>query len=164
MKYSVRFPKEFPEITIMDNPEQYLLQVLHRTQAGLQDSLIPFHGSKMRRLTERLEQAASLKQELQSLQHVSGFTRAALSMEWVMERVTKSGEDFSPDQFDIDATLLSDRLFEAFLSEPFDAPAEPPGCIRIFGGRIERVFRRIDCSTDRGGTSGIVRRFCGGCA
>ena len=124
MKYSVQFPKGFQEITIMDNPEQYLLQVLHRTQAGLQDSLIPFHGSKMRRLTERLEQAASLKQELQSLQHVSGFTKAALSMEWVMERVTKSGEDFSPDQFDIDATLLSDRLFEAFLSEPFDAPAE----------------------------------------
>ena len=124
MKYSVQFPKGFQEITIMDNPEQYLLQVLHRTQAGLQDSLIPFHGSKMRRLTERLEQAASLKQELQSLQHVSGFTKAALSMEWVMERVTKSGEDFSPDQFDSDATLLSDRLFEAFLSEPFDAPAE----------------------------------------
>ena len=124
MKYSVQFPKGFQEITIMDNPEQYLLQVLHRTQAGLQDSLIPFHGTKMRRLTERLEQAASLKQELQSLQHVSGFTKAALSMEWVMERVTKSGEDFSPDQFDIDATLLSDRLFEAFLSEPFDAPAE----------------------------------------
>jgi hypothetical protein len=124
MKYSVQFPKGFQEITIMDNPEQYLLQVLHRTQAGLQDSLIPFHGSKMRRLTERLEQAASLKQELQFLQHVSGFTKAALSMEWVMERVTKSGEDFSPDQFDIDATLLSDRLFEAFLSEPFDAPAE----------------------------------------
>ena len=124
MKYSVQFPKGFQEITIMDNPEQYLLQVLHRTQAGLQDSLIPFHGSKMRRLTERLEQAASLKQELQFLQHVSGFTKAALSMEWVMERVTKSGEDFSPDQFDSDATLLSDRLFEAFLSEPFDAPAE----------------------------------------
>src|ERR1039458_5321062 len=125
MKYFVQFPKEFPEITVMDNPEQYLLQVLHRTQAGLQDSLIPFHGSKMRRLTERLEQAASLKQELQSLQHVSGFTKAALSMEWIMERVTRSGEDFSPDQFDVDATLLSDRLFEAFLSEPFDAPAEP---------------------------------------
>ena len=124
MKYFVQFPKGFPEITIMDNPEQYLLQVLHRTQAGLQDSLIPLHGSKMRRLIERFEQAAILKQELQSLQHVSGFTKAALSMEWMMERVTRSGEDFSPDQFDIDATLLSDRLFEAFLSEPFDAPAE----------------------------------------
>jgi hypothetical protein len=109
----------------MDNPEQYLLQVLHRTQAGLQDSLIPFHGSKMRRLTERLEQAASLKDELQSLQHVSGFTKAALTMEWMMERVTRSGEDFSPDQFDVDATLLGDKLFEAFLSEPFDAPVEP---------------------------------------
>ena len=46
-------------------------------------------------------------------------------MEWVMERVTQSEEDFSPDQFDADATLLSDKLFEAFLSEPFDAPSEP---------------------------------------
>ena len=125
MKYSVQFPKECPEITFMDNPEQYLLQVLHRTQAGLQDSLIPFHGSKMKRLTERLEQAPSLRQELQSLQQVSGFTKAALSMEWMLERVTRSGEDFSPDQFDVDATLLGDRLFEAFLSEPFDAPVEP---------------------------------------
>jgi len=104
--------------------------VLHRTHAGLQDSLIPFHGSKMRRLTDRLEQAASLKDELQSLQRVSGFTKAALFMEWMMERVARSGEDFSPDQFEIDATLLSDKLFEAFLSEPFDAPVEssvPPG-------------------------------------
>ena len=108
----------------MDNPEQYLLQVLHRTEAGLQDSLIPFHGSKMRRLTERLEQAANLKQELQSLQRVNGFTKASLAMGWIMERVARSGEDFSPDQFDVDATLLSDRLFEAFLGEPFDAPGE----------------------------------------
>ena len=40
------------------------------------------------------------------------------------------GGDFSPEQFEIDATLLSDKLFEAFLSEPFDAPVEssvPPG-------------------------------------
>jgi len=112
----------------MDNPEQYVLQVLHRTQAGLQDSLIPFHGNKMKRLTERLEQAANLKQELQSLKHVNGFTKAALSMEWLMERVTRSGEDFTPDQFDVDAMLLSDKFFEAFLSEPFDVPAEslPP--------------------------------------
>jgi hypothetical protein len=109
----------------MDNPEQYVIQVLHRTQAGLQDSLIPFHGGKMKRLTERLEQAANLRDEIRSLQCVSGFTKAALSMEWVMERVTRSGEDFSPDQFDLDATLLSDKLFEAFLSEPFDVPAEP---------------------------------------
>ncbi len=110
----------------MDDPEQYLLQVLHRTQAGLQDSLIPFHGSKMTRLTERLEQAQNLREELHSLRRVNGFTKAALSMEWLMERVARSGEDFSPDQFDVDATLLSDRLFEAFLSEPFDAPAEAP--------------------------------------
>jgi hypothetical protein len=108
----------------MDNPEQYVLQVLQRTQAGLQDSLIPFHGNKMKRLTERLEQAANLKTELQMLKHVNGFTKAALSMEWLMERVTRSGEDFTPDQFDLDATLLSDKFFEAFLSEPFDVPAE----------------------------------------
>ena len=79
----------------------------------------------MKRLTERLEQAADLRNEIRSLQRVSGFTKAALSMEWVMERVTRSGEDFSPDQFDVDATLFSDKLFEAFLSEPFDVPAEP---------------------------------------
>ncbi|HTR82756.1 MAG TPA: hypothetical protein VMM58_14100 [Bacteroidota bacterium] len=108
----------------MDNPEQYLLQVLHRTETGLQDSLIPFHAGKMQRLAERLDQAASLKDELLRLQTVYGFTKAALSMQWVMERVERSGEDFSPDQFDIDATLLSDKLFEAFLSEPFDVPAD----------------------------------------
>ena len=110
----------------MDNPEQYVLQVLRRTQAGLQDSLLPYHASKLRHLVERLEQAANLKEELDRLQHVSGFMKVALSMEWVMERVMRSQEDFSPDQFDADATLLSDKLFEAFLSEPFDAPSEPP--------------------------------------
>lgn len=108
----------------MDDPEHYLLQVLHRTRAGLQDSLIPFHAGKMNLLTERLENSPSLKEELKRLRHVNGFTKAALSMEWVMERVVRSGEDFSPDQFDVDATLLSDKLFEAFLSEPFDAPTE----------------------------------------
>ncbi len=36
------------------------------------------------------------------------------------------GGGFFPDQFDADVTLLGDKLFEAFLSEPFDAPAEPP--------------------------------------
>ncbi|MGA9407704.1 MAG: hypothetical protein WBW71_11280 [Bacteroidota bacterium] len=109
----------------MDNPEQYLLQVLRRTQTGLQDSLLPYHATKLRHLVERLEQAANLKEELDRLQHVRGFIKVAFSMEWVMERVTQSEEDFSPDQFDADATLLSDKLFEAFLSEPFDAPSEP---------------------------------------
>ncbi|MGA7161500.1 MAG: hypothetical protein WBZ48_10890 [Bacteroidota bacterium] len=108
----------------MDNPEQYLLQVLRRTQEGLQDSLLPYHAEKLRHLVERLEQAANLKEELDRLQRVSGFMKVALSMEWVMERVMRSEEDFSPDQFDADATLLSDKLFEAFLSEPFDAPSE----------------------------------------
>lgn len=108
----------------MDNPEQYLLQVFRRTQASLQDSLIPIHASKMQQLTEKLEQAPALKDEIVRLQNVNGFTKAALSMQWIMERVEKSGEDFSPDQFDIDATTLNDKLFEAFLSEPFDAPTD----------------------------------------
>ena len=108
----------------MDDPEQYLMQVLQRTRTGLQDSLIPFHASKMQQLAERLEQASSLKEEIGRLIRVNGFTKAALSMEWVMERVVRSGEDFNPDQFDVDATLVSDKLFEAFLSEPFDAPTE----------------------------------------
>jgi hypothetical protein len=108
----------------MDDPEQYLMQVLQRTRTGLQDSLIPYHASKMVRLAERLEQAQNLKEEIGRLERVNGFTKAALSMQWVMERVVRSGEDFNPDQFDVDATLVSDKLFEAFLSEPFDAPSE----------------------------------------
>jgi len=108
----------------MDNPEQYLLQVFRRTQTNLQDSLIPLHASKMQELTEKLEQAPTLKDEIVRLRDVNGFTKAALSMQWIMERVEKSGEDFSPDQFDIDATTLNDKLFEAFLSEPFDAPTD----------------------------------------
>ena len=108
----------------MDNPEQYLLQVFRRTQASLQDSLIPLHASKMHQLTEKLEQAPTLKDEIGRLRNVNGFTKAALSMQWIMERVEKSGEDFSPDQFDIDAATLNDKLFEAFLSEPFDAPTD----------------------------------------
>jgi len=108
----------------MDNPEQYLLQVFRRTQASLRDSLIPLHAGKMQQLTEKLEQAPVLKDEIVRLRNVNGFTKAALSMQWIMERVEKSGEDFSPDQFDIDATTLNDKLFEAFLSEPFDAPTD----------------------------------------
>jgi hypothetical protein len=108
----------------MDNPEQYLLQVFRRTQASLQDSLIPLHASKMHQLTEKLEQVPALKDEIVRLRNVNGFMKAALSMQWIMERVEKSGEDFSPDQFDMDATTLNDKLFEAFLSEPFDAPTD----------------------------------------
>ena len=108
----------------MDNPEEYLLRVLRRTQTGLQDSLIPYHAGKMQRLTERLEQATNLKDELRRLHGVNGFTRAALSLQWMIERVERSGEDFTPDQFDVDASTLGDKFFEAFLSEPFDGPSE----------------------------------------
>lgn len=115
----------------MDNPEQYLLQVFRRTQASLQDSLIPLHAGKMQQLTEKLEQAPVLKDEIVRLRNVNGFTKAALSMQWIMERVEKSGEDFSPDQFDIDATTLNDKLFEAFLSEPFDAPTDAGAAVPV---------------------------------
>lgn len=115
----------------MDNPEQYLLQVFRRTQASLQDSLIPLHAGKMQQLTEKLEQAPVLKDEIVRLRNVNGFTKAALSMQWIMERVEKSGEDFSPDQFDIDATTLNDKLFEAFLSEPFDAPTDAGAVVPV---------------------------------
>ena len=111
----------------MDNPEQYLLQVIRRTQTGLQDSLIPFHAGKMQQLAQKLEQASALKDEIRRLQAVNGFTKAALSMQWIMGRVERSGEDFTPDQFDADATILGDKLFEAFLSEPFDVPVEVSG-------------------------------------
>ncbi len=124
MKCAAQFPKEFRGCTFMDNPEQYLLQVFRRTQASLHDSLIPLHASKMNELTEKLEQASALKDEIVRLRNVNGFTKAALSMQWIMERVEKSGEDFSPDQFDIDASTLNDKLFEAFLSEPFEAPTD----------------------------------------
>lgn len=110
----------------MDNPEQYLLQVLRRTQSGLQDSLIPYHASVMQQLAAKLEQADVLKDEIRRLESVNGFTKAALSMQWILERVEQSGENFSPDQFDNDATTLSDKLFEAFLGEPFEAPSEGP--------------------------------------
>ena len=108
----------------MDNSEEYLLRVLRRTQTGLKDSLIPYHAGKMQRLADRLEQSTSLKEELRRLQGVNGFTKAALSLQWMIERVEHTGEDFTPDQFDADASTLGDKFFEAFLSEPFDAPGE----------------------------------------
>lgn len=121
MKSAVPCPSEFPEST-MDNSEQYLLQVLRRTEAGLEDSLIPVHVDKCKRLIHTIESAVSLTQEIGRLKSVHGFLRAALTMEWIMRRVEATGEEFSPDQFERDITVLNDKLFESFLSEPLDAP------------------------------------------
>jgi hypothetical protein len=106
----------------MDNSE-YLLQVLRRSHLALQDSLIPVHAEKCHRLIQNFERAPSLSTELETLRLVTGFTRAALAMEWVMRRVKANREELSDTQFERDVELLNDKLFEAFLSEPFDAPA-----------------------------------------
>ncbi|MDE3057074.1 MAG: hypothetical protein KGJ59_03845 [Bacteroidota bacterium] len=105
----------------MDNCDQYLLQVLRRTQHELQDSLIPAHAEKFGRVVEKLEQAPSLRDEIIRLQTVKGFTRAALALQWILERAERSSEDFSTGRLDADASLLNDKFFEAFLSEPFGA-------------------------------------------
>jgi hypothetical protein len=106
----------------MDNAEQYLLQVLRRTQTGLEDTLIPVHAEKCNRLIDRIVQSPWPQVEIDRLKTVGGFLRAALCMEWIMRRVEVTGEEFSLEQLDQDITTLNDRLFESFLSEPFDAP------------------------------------------
>ncbi len=103
----------------MDNSDQYVLQVLRRTQLELQDSLIPAHAEKFHRVLEKFEQAPSLRDEILRLQSVEGFVKAALTIQWILERVEHSNEEFSTEQLDADASLLNDKFFEAFLSEPY---------------------------------------------
>ncbi|MEW6062493.1 MAG: hypothetical protein AB1600_11195, partial [Bacteroidota bacterium] len=106
----------------MQNNEEYLLRVLYRTSEGLQDSLIPSHGAKLKRLIDKLKGSASLSQEIRTLIHVQGFGKCALAMQWLLERVQHTGEDFSPEQFESDVLFLNEKLFEAFLNQPFDMP------------------------------------------
>ena len=106
----------------MTNNEEYLLRVLHRTYKGLQDSLIPAHGVKLTKLLQVLEQAPSLTDEVKRLANVQGFTKCALAMEWLLERSKDGGEEFSLEQFESDILLLNEKLFEAFLNQPFDMP------------------------------------------
>lgn len=103
----------------MDNGDQYLLQVLRRTQLELQDSLIPAHVEKFHRLLEKFESAPSVRDEILKLESVKGFTKAAFSIQWILERVEQTNEDFSIEQLDADVSLLNDKFFEAFLSEPY---------------------------------------------
>jgi hypothetical protein len=106
----------------MDNYEDYILRVLHRTSNDLQDSLTPAHGTKLKRLVEQFEQTPSVAAEIQALMSVHGFSKVALVMEWLTERIRRPEEDFSPEQFESDVLLLNEKIFEAFLNQPFDMP------------------------------------------
>ncbi len=106
----------------MESNEEYLLRVLHRTNTGLQDSLIPAHGAKLTKLVGRFERAESVSQEVDILLHVQGFGKCALAMKWLLERMKNPDQDFSPEQFESDILLLNEKLFEAFLNQPFDMP------------------------------------------
>lgn len=106
----------------MQNNEQYLLHVLHRTSAGLVDSLIPAHGAKLQKLLDKFLQSLSPEMEVNSLIHVQGFSKCALAMEWLLKKTKASNNSFSPEQFESDILLLNEKLFEAFLNQPFDMP------------------------------------------
>lgn len=106
----------------MDNYEEYILRVLHRTSSDLQDSLTPVHGTKLKRLVEQFELTPSVAAEIQTLMGVHGFSKVAMVMEWLTERIRRPEEDFSPEQFESDVLLLNEKIFEAFLNQPFDMP------------------------------------------
>lgn len=106
----------------MEANEEYLLRVLHRTYNGLRDSLIPAHGLKLTKLLQVLETVPSLTNEVKKLINVQGFTKCALAMQWLLERTQNSSDDFSLEQFESDILLLNEKLFEAFLNQPFDMP------------------------------------------
>ncbi|MBP6672574.1 MAG: hypothetical protein KA247_05465 [Bacteroidetes bacterium] len=106
----------------MESNEEYFLRALRRTSNGLTDSLIPAHGAKLTRLLNRFESTPSIGREVNALLGVQGFGKCALAMEWLLER-TKRLNDFStPEQFESDILLLNEKLFEAFLNQPFDMP------------------------------------------
>lgn len=106
----------------MKDNEEYLLRVLRRTSTGLQDSLIPAHGGKLIKLVNRFERSESIVQEIQLLMGVQGFGKCALTMKWLLERMQNPDQDFAPEQFESDVLLLNEKLFEAFLNQPFDMP------------------------------------------
>ncbi|MDP1678062.1 MAG: hypothetical protein Q8L88_14490 [Bacteroidota bacterium] len=106
----------------MQSNEEYLLRVLHRTSGGLVDSLIPAHGAKLTKLLEKFSKSKSPEDEVNSLFHVQGFSKCALAMEWLLKKTKVSNNSFSPEQFESDILLLNEKLFEAFLNQPFDMP------------------------------------------
>lgn len=106
----------------MQSNEQYLLRVLDRTSGGLVDSLIPSHGAKLTKLVNKFSHSQSPEHEVNTLIHVQGFSKCALAMEWLLKKTKASNNSFSPEQFESDILLLNEKLFEAFLNQPFDMP------------------------------------------
>lgn len=106
----------------MDNYEEYLLKVLKRTNTGLQDSLIPVHAAKLSKFVEKFEKSPSLLKEVDRLKNVTGFAKCATAMRWLLERTKRPEEIFSPEQFESDILMMNEKLFEAFLNQPFDMP------------------------------------------
>lgn len=113
---------ESQENISMQSNEEYLLRVLHRTSGGLVDSLIPAHGAKLTRLVTKFSNSASPELEVAALFSVQGFSKCALAMEWLLKKTKASNNSFSPEQFESDILLLNEKLFEAFLNQPFDMP------------------------------------------
>lgn len=106
----------------MESNEEYLLRTLRRTTGGLTDSLIPAHGAKLTKLLNRFESSYAVTDEVRTLMQVQGFGKCALAMEWLLERTKRTEDYFAPEQFESDVLLLNEKLFEAFLNQPFDMP------------------------------------------
>ena len=128
----------------MENNEEYLLRALRRTSGGLKDSLIPAHGAKLTKLLVKFESAESMAQEVKTLLHVQGFGKCSLAMEWLLERTKRSNEYVAPEQFESDVLLLNEKLFEAFLNQPFDMP----DFSHTFEAPVRPVQKNIQISDD----------------
>lgn len=116
------FQTVYQENISMQSNEEYLLRVLHRTSGGLVDSLIPAHGSKLTRLVDKFSRSQSPEAEVNTLFQVQGFSKCALAMEWLLKKTKASNNSYSAEQFESDILLLNEKLFEAFLNQPFDMP------------------------------------------
>lgn len=128
----------------MESNEEYFLRALRRTSSGLTDSLIPAHGAKLTRLLHRFESTPSIGREVNALLGVQGFGKCALAMEWLLERTKRSNDYFAPEQFESDVLLLNEKLFEAFLNQPFDMPDYS----RSFEAPARPVQQNIQISDD----------------
>ncbi|MBW7888172.1 MAG: hypothetical protein H3C35_07415 [Bacteroidetes bacterium] len=106
----------------MENPEEYVLKVLRRTHLGLQDSLFPAHAEKLSNLVVKMDQSDSLIEEIQKIKLVNGFAKCALSIEWLFKRIESEKSEPTPEQFESDVLFLNEKIFEAFLNQPFEAP------------------------------------------
>lgn len=118
----MEFQNVYHENIAMENPEEYILRVLRRTHLGLQDSLFPAHAEKLASLVVKLDQTESLFKEIQKVKLISGFAKCALSIEWLYKRVQTLDKEQTPEQFESDVLFLNEKIFEAFLNQPFESP------------------------------------------